>query len=227
MIELAGIAIELHHKKVKHLRVSIRPPDGTVRVSAPLHMSLKTILGFLQSKITWIKQHQQQILAKSRASLSTYSPDESHYLWGKPYTLTLGEHNKPAIVEMHDNNCLHLKSRPGIPYEKKQMAMDHFYRLQLQKILPSLIEKWEKIIEVKVDSFSVQKMKTRWGVCRPAQKHIKLNTELVKKPLEYLEYVVVHEIIHLLEPSHNHRFKALMDRFMPTWRSYRKELNAF
>lgn len=224
-IELEGLVFELTHKKVKNLRVSIRPPDGALRVSAPLRMPFKTILAFLHSKLAWIQQHQQEMQEKSRASLPEYRQDEVHYLWGKPCALTVSEHHKAALVELSHQGCLHLKTRPEASYEKKQGAMDSFYRLQLQQILPPLIEKWEKIIEVKVEGFSVQKMKTRWGVCRPSKKHIKLNTELVKKPIEYLEYVVVHEIIHLLEPSHNHRFKALMDHFMPSWRLYRKELN--
>jgi len=222
-IELEGVSIKLTQKKVKHLRVTVYRPHGEVKVSAPLRMSYKKIHDFIQSKIEWIKQHQKDIQDKGRALLLQYLDQEIHYVWGKPYLLKLSEHNRKSIVEIQENH-LHLKTRSMADYEKKQKAMDKFYSQQLQQIVPALIEKWEKIIGVEIANFSLQKMKTRWGVCKPREKHIKLNTELAKKPMACLEYVVVHEIVHLLEASHNHRFKALMDQFMPEWKLHRKEL---
>jgi len=223
-IELDGITIELTQKKVKNLRLVIKPPDGRVRVSAPLRMSLKKITEFILSKTDWIKQHQQRMQEKSGTTAPLqYLDEEMHPLWGESYPLKISEHCKTPTVEIQ-NSYLHLNVRPQANHEKKQRVMDEFYRVQLHQALPALIEKWETIMDVKITGFSTQKMKSRWGVCKPKDKHIKLNTELAKKPIQCLEYVVVHELVHLLESSHNHRFKAFMDHFMPLWRQYRKDL---
>lgn len=223
LIELNDLSIELSQKKVKTLRLTVHPPQGKVKLSAPLRMPMKAILSFIQTKKEWIQQHQKKIQDKNPHSVPQYLDQENHYLWGKSYLLKVTEHSKKSTVEIQEDS-LHLKIRLNADHAKREAAMDAFYRQQLHHAAPLLIERWERIMNLKVSGFSTQKMKSRWGVCTPKKKQIKLNTELAKKPIECLEYVIVHELVHLLEPSHNHRFKMLMDKFLPAWRLQKQKL---
>lgn len=223
-IELDDIAVNVVRKNIKNLHLSVYPPAGNVRISAPLGMNLDTIRSFAISKLDWIKKHQQKIRNQIRENPREYIDRESHYLWGKRYLLNIIETDAPSHLEL-DRDKMLLQVRPGVDLAKKRAIVDEFYRHQIEAAIPPLIAKWEKLMGVQVDSFTVRKMKTKWGSCTPAVQTIRLNLELAKKPAECLEYVVVHELVHLLEPSHNHRFIALMDSFMPKWRFYRAELN--
>ena len=149
---------------------------------------------------------------------------ESHYLWGKRYLLKVIEGNEAPSVALHHSRML-LRVRPGTDAKKKQAIIEAWYRQQLKKVVPPLIVKWEPLLGVKIERFFVQRMKTKWGSCNHGTHSIRLNTELAKKPRECLEYIVVHEMTHVLEPTHNARFVALMDQFMPQWQFYRNQLN--
>ena len=187
-------------------------------------MSLDTLRVFAVSKLDWIKRQQQKMIEQERETPREFLDRESHYVWGKRYLLTVIEQDQVPAVELQHSHLL-LRVRPGTTEDKRQAIVEDWYRSQLKQAAPPLIAKWEKLMGVKVERFFVQKMKTRWGSCNPVARSIRLNTDLVKKPRECLEYVVVHELAHLLEPSHNARFIALMDRFMPKWQFYREQLN--
>jgi hypothetical protein len=222
-IEVGGIAIELVRKNIRQLHLRVCPPDGRVRISAPLRMSLKVIRDFAISRVEWVQKHQQRMRERPQAIPFEYVDGESHTLWGRPYLLQVRETNASANVEL-SGESLFLNVRAGTSRRKKQAVLDAWYRERLLKALPELTAKWERLTGVKARRYSLRKMKSRWGSCNPRTGDIRLNTELAKKSRACLEYVLVHELAHVLEPSHNHRFKALMDRFMPKWRTLRQEL---
>ncbi len=223
-IKLGDIVIDVVLKDIKHVHLSVYPPSGRVRISAPRRMSLDTLRVFAVSKLDWIKRQQQKMIEQERETPREFLDRESHYVWGRRYLLKVIEHDQAPAVELQHSHLL-LRVRPGTDENKRQAIVEDWYRSQLKQAAPPLIAKWEKLMGVKVERFFVQKMKTRWGSCNPVARSIRLNTDLVKKPRECLEYVVVHELAHLLEPSHNARFIALMDRFMPKWQFYREQLN--
>lgn len=223
-IKLGEIAIDVVQKDIKNIHLSVYPPAGRVRISAPLRMDLDTIRVFAITKLGWIKSQQQKLREQERESPREYLDRESHYLWGKRYLLEVVERDQPPQVQIKHSK-LRLQVRPGSGEEKKQAIVEAWYRDQLRQVIPSLIVKWEATLGVKVERFFVQRMKTQWGSCSPATSSIRLNSELAKKPRECLEYLVVHEMVHILEPTHHNRFTALMDRFMPKWQFYREILN--
>ena len=223
-INLGEIAVEVVKKDIKNVHLSVYPPAGRVRISAPLRMNLDTIRVFAISKLGWIKQQQKKLREQERETPREYLDRESHYVWGKRYLLKVVESDEAPAVELK-HNLMHLRVRPGSGDAKKQAIVEEWYREQLKQAVPSLIAKWEPLMGVQVERFFVQKMKTKWGSCNPDSRSIRLNTDLAKKPRECLEYIVVHEMVHLLEPTHNNRFTTLMDQFMPRWRFYRTELN--
>jgi predicted metal-dependent hydrolase len=223
-IELGEISVEVVKKDIKNIHLSVYPPAGRVRISAPLRMNLETIRVFAISKLDWIKRQQRKLQEQERETPREYLDRESHYLWGKRYLLKLVESDGAPAVELERNRML-LRVRPGASDEKKQTIVEEWYREQIKQVVPALIAKWEPIVGVKVKRFFVQRMKTKWGSCNHNSGSIRLNTELAKKPPECLEYIVAHEMVHMLEPTHNHRFTTLMDRLMPKWRFCRAELN--
>ena len=223
-IELGDILVEVIQKNIKNVHLSVYPPAGRVRISAPLHMSLDTIRVFAISKLEWIKQKQKKLREQERETPREYLDRESHYVWGKRYLLKVVEKQAPPRVKMN-RSTLVLQVRPGTDRAKKQVMVTQWYRDQIKGVAPSLIEKWETVIGVKVANLFVQQMKTRWGSCNSPARNIRLNSALAKKPRECVEYVLVHEMVHLLEPSHNQRFKSLMDRYMPLWRNHIDVLN--
>jgi predicted metal-dependent hydrolase len=223
-IELGEIEIEVVKKDIKNIHLSVYPPVGRVRISAPFRMKLDTIRVFAISKLGWIKQRQRQLQEQERETPREYVDRESHYVWGKRYLLKVIESNDPPGIELMHSE-MRLRVRPGVTDEKKQAIVEDWYRDQLKKVIPSLIAKWEPLIGVKVERFFVQRMKTKWGSCSRDASSLRFNTELAKKPPQCLEYIVVHEMAHLLEPTHNSRFIAFLDQFMPKWQFYREELN--
>ena len=222
-IELGDITIDVVKKKIKNLHLSVHPPAGRVRISAPLRMNMETIRVFAISKLGWIRQQRQKMREQVREAPREYIDRESHYLWGKRYLLKIEEKDSAARVSLKQNQIV-LHIRPDTSYERKRDILSEWYREKLKEVVPSLIAKWEPLMGVRVEKTFFQRMKTRWGSCNCRARSIRLNTELAKKPPECLEYVVVHEMAHLLEPSHNSRFTALMDQFMPPWRNHRDEL---
>jgi predicted metal-dependent hydrolase len=223
-IQLGDITVEVVHKDIKNIHLSVYPPNGAVRISAPLRMDLDRIRVFVISKLTWIKQQQTKLRNQLRETPREYLDRESHYLWGKRYLLNIIEADATPQVKLQHNQML-LQVRPGSDRNKRNSVLESSYRQQLKAAIPPLIAKWEKHLGVTIESFAIRKMKTQWGSCSPATKSIRLNLELAKKPLECLEYVIVHEMMHLLEPTHNSRFVDLMSQFMPSWKFYQEKLN--
>ena len=223
-IDVGGIHVDVIFKKIKNVHLSVHPPTGRVRISAPKWMNIDTIRVFAISKIDWIKKQQKKLREQERETHHEYLDRESHFVWGKRYLLKVNEENRPPSVELKHNQMI-LTVRPEAGMAKREAVVTAWYREQVGKAVLPLIAKWEPVLGVKVANVVVRRMKTRWGSCTPTKGTFRLNTELGKKPLECLEYVIVHELVHLLEPSHNARFVALMDKFMPHWRHIRDELN--
>ncbi|MFO0698950.1 MAG: SprT family zinc-dependent metalloprotease [Nitrospira sp.] len=223
-VQLGNISVDVVLKDIKNVHLSVYPPTGRVRIAAPARMSLDTIRIFAISKLDWIKRQQKKLQEQERESPREYLNRESHYLWGKRYLLTIRDEDEAPTIELRPNRIL-LRVRPGTGEAKKQALFEEWYRAQLKAAVLPLLAKWQPLVGVTVNRFFVQRMKTKWGSCNATARHIRLNTELTKKPLECLEYIVVHEMLHLLEPTHNSRFIALLDRFMPKWQYYRELLN--
>jgi len=223
-IQIGDISVDVIFKDIKNVHLSVHPPTGRVRISAPRRMKLDTIRVYAISKIDWIKKHQAKIQAQERETPREYLEHESHYVWGKRYLLKVDEANQIPSVELRHTQMV-LTVRPGSGMEKREAIVAAWYRDEVRKAAAPLIEKWEAAMGVSANQLHIQRMKTRWGSCNPRTRSIRLNSELAKKPRECLEYVVVHELAHLLEPSHNARFIALMDKFLPNWKQHRAELN--
>jgi predicted metal-dependent hydrolase len=223
-IQLGGIAVDVVKKDIKNVHLSVYPPTGKVRISAPLRMDLSTIRLFAIAKLGWIRQQQKKVNEQERETPREYLDRESHYLWGKRYLLKVIEKDAAPSVELKHFRLL-LQMRPGSNEEKKQAVLDEWYRQQLKDAVPAVIAKWGPLMRVRVERFFVQRMKTKWGSCSRSSASIRLNTDLARKPKECLEYIVVHEMAHLLEPTHNTRFTTLMDSLIPEWRRRREMLN--
>ena len=223
-IELGEISVDVVFKDIKNVHLSVYPPTGRVRISAPSRMSIDNARAYAISKLDWIKQQQKKLREQERETKREYLDRESHYVWGERFLLEVIEQDASPGVELTHNHML-LQVRPGASEEKKRAVVEGWYREQIKTVAPPLIEKWEQLLGVNVERFFVQRMKTKWGGCNSAKGHIRLNTELAKKPPECLEYIVVHEMLHLLEATHNVRFVALMDRHLPQWAHYRDMLN--
>ena len=223
-LKLGNITVDLVQKEIKNIHLSVYPPTGRVRISAPNRMTLDTVRLFAISKLSWIKKQQTKIIGQEREVPREFINMESHYFNGKRYLLKVIEHESaPKVVLKH--SVIELFVRLGANREKKKAVLEKWYRQKLKEIIPVLIENWETKMNVLVNEFGVKKMKTRWGTCNRKAKRIWLNLELAKKPRECLEYIVVHEMVHLLERNHNDRFVSLMNDLMLKWRFYKDELN--
>lgn len=225
-IKVSNIEIDIIKKNIKNLYISVLPPSGSVRVSAPLKMNDEMIKSFIMSKVPWIIKSQSRFKNRAVQIERKYVSGESIYLWGRRYEMNV-EYTKTACKIDIIGDKLYFCIRKQSTMEQRQSALNEWYRRQLKdKVLP-LLEKWQDILGVKVQEFRIKKMRTRWGTCNINDKRIWLNLELAKKPPECLEYVVVHELVHLLERNHNKVFKAYMDKFLPDWRKIKDELNSF
>ena len=223
-IELGSIVADVHHKEIKNIHLSVNPPQGDVRISAPMHLDMDTIRIFALSKLSWIRRQQQKFRDQERETPREYIDRESHYVWGKRYLMLLKEEDVPAHVALSHNKLV-VNVRPDSSMARREEVLEKWYRGQLRSKASEMIEIWEKRIGVESDRVIIQKMKTKWGSCSPKTRIIRLNLELCKKPPQHLEYIIVHELVHLIEPTHNHRFINLMDTHMPKWKHYREELN--
>ncbi len=221
---LGSLTIQVAKKDVKNIHLSVHPPEGKVRVAAPHHIRAEILRIYLVSRLGWIKEQQRKFRAQARESERDYLTRESHYVWGKRYLLRVIERDAAPFVELKPRSLL-LSVRPDTTKENRREVLEKWYRDQLRMAAQSLMEKWEKKIGVKASHLRVQRMRTRWGSCNPNSRGILLNSELAKKPPECLEYILVHELIHLLEPTHNARFQEAMDFHLPRWRHFRQELN--
>ncbi len=223
-ITIGDISVDVVFKDIKNVHLSVHPPTGKVRIAAPERMSLDTIRVYAISKIDWIRKAQAKLRKQERETQRQYIERESHYLWGSRYLLRVEEVNAPPSVTVLHSEIV-LSVRPNSSQQKREEIIAAWYRDEVRQAVEPLIPKWEKVLGVQVNQLFVQKMKTRWGSCNHHKGNIRLNTELAKKPQICLEYILVHEMMHLLEPSHNERFTTLMDQFMPQWRHYRNQLN--
>ncbi|MCD4794907.1 MAG: M48 family metallopeptidase [Bacteroidales bacterium] len=223
-IELGKIIIDVEQKDIKNIHLSVYPPVGKVKISAPHRMDLDTIRVFAISKLSWIKKQQEHLRNQNRETPREYLTRETHYFRGESYLMKIIEQDSsPKVVLKHKEIELYI--RPNTNTEKKKQVLDDWYRAELKKIIPEMIKKWEKVIGVKTNDFGIKKMRTKWGSCNIEAKRIWLNLELARKPVECLEYIIVHELVHLLERTHNDTFIKYMDKFMPKWRFHREELN--
>ncbi|MBW2558603.1 MAG: M48 family metallopeptidase [Deltaproteobacteria bacterium] len=223
-LKLGDITIDVVQKNIKNVHLSVYPPTGRVRISAPSRMDLDTIRVFAVSKLGWIKKQQTKLRNQEREPSREFINRESHYFNGKRYLLKIIERDAaPKVVLKH--STIELYVRPETDVLKRKFVLDGWYRRKLKETVPGLIGTWEKRMNVQVNEFGIKRMKTRWGTCNRQAKRVWLNLELAKKPQECLEYIVVHEMVHLLERNHNDRFIALITGFMPKWRFYKDELN--
>jgi predicted metal-dependent hydrolase len=223
-IQLGDIGVDVVRKNIKNIHLSVHPPTGRVRIAAPERMSLDTVRVFAIAKLPWIKKQQGKLRDQERETPREYIDRESHYIWGKRYLLKIVEADQPPSVELIHSRVV-LRVRRGTNTARRQAILEEWHREQLRLAILPLIKKWERLMGVRVRRFFVQRMKTKWGSCNHRTGSIRLNTDLARKPRECLEYIVVHEMVHLLESTHNERFMALMNQFMPKWQSHRNDLN--
>lgn len=221
---LGDIHIDVQLKDIKNIHLSVYPPAGRVRIAAPRRMDLDTIRIYAISKLNWIKTQQKKFLAQKREAPREYLTREGHFFLGVRYLLKVVEHNAPPEVRIK-HKTIELYVRPATDFHKKQDIMDEWYRAQLKVMVQPMIAKWEQKMGVTVSDFGIRKMKTKWGTCNREAKRIWLNLELAKKPYQCIEYIVVHEMVHLLERSHNDKFVAYMNHFLPEWKHLKNELN--
>jgi len=223
-ISLGEISVEIVLKDIKNIHLSVYPPNGRVRIAAPLRMTVDTIRIYALSKLSWIKKQQIKFNAQVREAPREYLNKESHYFLGERYMLHIIERDAPPFVSVK-HNLLELHVRPGSDIEKKQAVLDLWYRKQLKELVPPIVKKWENIIGTSPSEVCIKRMRTKWGTCNTEAQRIWLNLELAKKPHHCIEYIVVHEMVHLLERSHNNRFLAYMNSFLPEWKHLKNELN--
>lgn len=224
-IVLGALRINLVRKGVKNVHLTVHPPEGRVTLVAPANTRAEVARAYAISKLAWIRQQQTALNAQARETPRQFRERESHELWGRRHLMTVREADAKPFVK-HDHKRIVLTVRPGHDMAKRSEVIHEWHKALLHGLLPKLIAKWEPKLGVRVSGYFLQRMKTKWGSCNHGAGHIRLNTELVKKPKDLVEYVVVHEMLHLLEPTHNERFVALLDRHWPQWREARAELNA-
>jgi len=224
-IEIENTVVDVTRKNIKHMYFTVYPPNGRVRVSAPHRFDDEAIRKAVTMKLPWIKRQQAKFEGWENLSPLEYVSGEKHYYRGQSYLLNVIYHDGPPYVIIHNNATLDLFVRIGSDIKKRERALMAWYRQQLKEAIPPLIAKWETIIGEDVAEWGVKRMKTRWGSCNIKARRIWLNLELIKKPGCCLEYIIVHEMVHLLERLHNDRFVTYMDEFMPQWRHCQDELN--
>jgi hypothetical protein len=224
LIELGDMTIHVTRKAIKNVHLAVHPPDGKVTLTAPKETRLEVARAYAISKLGWIRQQQEQLRSQARETPRAYVERESHYLWGRRYLLTVIEQETKPHVSM-DHKRITLSIRPGSDQAKRAEVIQEWHRSLLHEFIPPLIKKWEPKLGVQVTAYFLQRMKTKWGSCNHKARHIRLNTELVKKPKDLVEYVLVHEMVHLLEPTHSDRFVSILDEQYASWREARAELN--
>lgn len=224
-IDVSGFRVDVTRKNIKNIHLSVYPPDGGIRVSSPHSVSQEALRQFLVSKLGWIKRHVRRMESLPRRRPLEYISGESHYVQGQRYLLNVIERDAPPKVVLRNKKYIDLYIRTGSGKEKREEVVREWYRGLLKEELPDLIEKWEPKLGVKVQDWGVKRMKTKWGSCNTKAHRIWLNLELAKKPKHCLDYVVLHEIVHLKERLHNDRFYAYLDELMPGWTSVQEELN--
>ena len=225
-IRVSGVPVEIVRKGIKNLHLGVYPPHGRVRVAAPLRVSDAAVRLAVVGKLGWIKRQRARFEAQPRQSEREMVSGESHYFLGQRYRLRVVTYEGPAKVIARNKSIIELHVRRESSAEQRERVLQRWYRQQLKELIPPLLEKWQPALGVQADEWAIKKMKTKWGACNVKVRRIWLNLELAKKPVQCLEYIIVHELVHLLERHHNDTFVALMNKFLPQWKSRRSELNA-
>lgn len=224
-MKVSGIPVDIVRKDIKNLHLAVYPPHGRVRVAVPLRTSDETVRLAVVSRLGWIRRQQNALEQQVRQSQREMITGESHFVQGRRYRLNVIEEDAPASVAIRNGRTLELRVRPETDEAKRREALQSWYRKLLREQIPDLLVKWEPMVGVRVAHCGIKRMKTKWGTCNTDAKRIWLNLELAKKPPICLEYILVHEMVHLLERHHNERFRSYMDQLLPQWRSFRDELN--
>lgn len=223
-IQLGEISIMVTRKDIKNVHLTVHPPDGRVTLAAPTDTRLEVARAYAISKLIWIREQQRKLEYQARETPRQFVERESHHVWGRRYLMTVDYQDvKPSVVL--SNKRITLVVRPGCSAEKRAEVMHEWHKSLLHEVVPPLIQRWERKLKVNVSGYFLQRMKTKWGSCNQAAGNIRLNTELAKKPKDLLEYVIVHEMAHLIEPTHSDRFIAILEEHYPSWREARAELN--
>jgi len=224
-IDVAGIQVEVVRKVIRHLHITVYPPDGRVRLAVPFWVGEEAIRLAVIERLAWIKGHREKFASQVRLPERVVAEGETHFFLGRKYRLELREVAGREGVVLKGTDTLELALRVGSDAAHRRDLLDRWYRKQLKLQIAPLIEKWEPALGVKAAAWGVRKMKTRWGSCNVKARRLWFNLELAKKPPQCLEYVVVHELVHLLERRHDARFKELMTLNLPQWRHIKKQLN--
>jgi len=224
MLQLGDISIVVTRKAIKHVHLSVHPPKGRVTLVAPTATRLEVARAYAVSKLRWIREQQTKLRNQAREAPRRFVERESHHVWGRRHLLTIKYRDAKPLIAL-DHKRITLAVRPGTDEQRRSELIHGWHKALLHEAVPALIQKWEPKLGVKVRAYFLQRMKTKWGSCNHRSGHIRLNTELVKKPKDLLEYVIVHEMVHLLEPTHSERFIAILQQHYPIWREARAELN--
>lgn len=224
-IHLGEIAILVTRKAIKNVHLSVHPPEGRVTLTAPTSTRLDVACAYAISRLGWIRQQQEKLRGQARETPRKFIERESHQIWGRRHLMTVKHAEaKPGVTL--DHKRITLTVRPGSDAKKRAEVIHEWHKSLLHEVVPGIIQKWQPKLKVHVSNYFLQRMKTKWGSCNHRDKHIRLNTELVKKPKDLLEYVIVHEMVHLIEPTHSERFIEILAKHYPSWREARAELNA-
>ena len=223
-IRFGEIAIAVTRKDIKHVHLSVHPPSGRVTLVAPTGTRPEVARAYAVSRLGWIRKQQARLRGQARETSREFVKRESHYLWGRRHLLSIVHAQSKPFVSV-DHKRITLTVRPGSNLQKRAQVIHEWHKSLLHSVVPALIEKWEAKLKVEVGGYFLQRMKTKWGSCNHRTAHIRLNTELVKKPKDLVEYVIVHEMVHLLEPTHSERFISILEKHYPSWREARAELN--
>jgi predicted metal-dependent hydrolase len=225
-IIISGFNITVLKKDIKNLHLNILPPDGKIRVSAPKRMDDRSVRVFIISKLPWLEKHVNRFKERPRETPMEYISGESHYFKGEKYLLNVVEYGGKPYITINNNKYIDFYVKKDADLEEKKKIFLLWQREELAKELSGVFNKWQEIMGVSAEEWRIKRMKTKWGTCNTSAKRIWINLELAKKPVYCIEYIVVHELAHLIERNHNKRFTAVMDKFIPQWRSYKKELNS-
>jgi predicted metal-dependent hydrolase len=224
IIEVADLKVEVERKWIRNIYLRVSPTDARIRISAPMLMSERAIRQFVLAKEAWIRQRLRRVGERQSPTPREYLSGELHYYMGQGYRLQVVHGNGPARVERADDQII-LYIREGATKEQREVAMREWYRAEMKALIAVLVARWEAVIGVKARRISIKRMRTIWGSCNHRTHDINFNLELMKKPQHCIEYVVVHELLHIIVRLHNDEFKALLTRYLPDWRETKRELN--
>lgn len=225
-ISVSGMQVEVVRKDIKNLHLGVYPPSGRVRVAVPLRVTNDSVRLAIIGKLGWIKRQRSKFESQARQSEREMVSGESHYFLGRRYRLRVVHHDAPPKVVIRSTTVLELHVRHELDAKHREQVLQQWYRQQLKRLVPRLIDKWQEKLGVQTADWRVKKMKTKWGTCNIEARRIWLNLELIKKPVRCLEYIIAHELAHLIERHHNDRFVAIMDKHLPQWQSHRQLLNS-